>query len=120
MFELSIISDFAAAHSLPDYDGPCKNLHGHTWKVEVTLEREQLDDKGMVVDFRVIKKQLKEFLLKLDHQYLNDLPEFKDLIPTTDNLAKYIYKEFSQVCKPIKIKSVRVWESETASVTYYE
>jgi len=118
MFELSIKGDIAAAHFLRGYEGKCKNLHGHTWKIEVTIISDQLDDIGMVADFTVLKKQLKEFLETIDHVCLNDLPYFKDVNPTTENITKYIYTHFGKVIDPLKIKTVRVWESDTSSVTY--
>lgn len=120
MFELSIKSDIAAAHFLRDYDGPCKNLHGHTWEVEVIVASRDLDKIGMVADFRVLKKRLREFLASLDHVCLNDLPYFREHNPTTEHIARYIYGEFGKVITPLKIKEVRVWESKASGVVYYE
>ncbi len=120
MFELSISGHFAAAHFLRNYEGPCKNLHGHTWKVQVTIQSEKLNDIGLVVDFRDLKQRLKEILMPIDHVCLNDLPYFHDVNPSTENLAKYIYYEFAKVTFPFILKRVRVWESETSSVTYFE
>ena len=120
MFELSIKGHLASAHYLPGYDGPCKNLHGHTWKVEVTIVSDRLDKIGMVADFAVLKKQLRAFLMPLDHVCLNDLPYFKEHHPTTENLAQYIYQNFSRLIAPLRIKRVQAWESENASVVYYE
>jgi 6-pyruvoyltetrahydropterin/6-carboxytetrahydropterin synthase len=120
MFELSVKGDIAAAHFLRGYEGPCKNLHGHTWKVEVVISGRDLDNLGMVADFAVLKRQLKEFLTGLDHVCLNDLPFFQEDNPTTENIAKYVYARFGQIIEPLKIKEARVWESETSSVVYYE
>ena len=120
MFELSITGHFASAHLLRGYDGPCKNLHGHTWKVEVTIAAEKLDKIGLVVDFKDMKKKLNALLDRLDHVNLNDLPVFQKVNPSTENLAKYIYQEFAKECRPFPVKHVRVWESEAASITYYE
>ncbi len=134
MYELTVKSDFASAHFLRGYDGPCQDLHGHTWKVEITVESDRLDDIGMVVDFKVIKQQLKDFLMRIDHVCLNDLPFFKKVNPSTEHLAKYIFDEFGKIClpagkaglpagkagQPLKIKRVRVWESDTSDVTYYK
>jgi 6-pyruvoyltetrahydropterin/6-carboxytetrahydropterin synthase len=119
MFELSVCADFAASHMLRGYEGKCKNLHGHTWKVEVVLDGEELNDTGMLVDFALVKKQLRGFLESLDHVHLNDLPAFKDVNPTTENIAGHIFEEFSKTCRPLVLKRVRVWESDTSSVTYY-
>ena len=120
MFELTIKGDFASAHLLRGYQGNCKNLHGHTWKVELTISSDTLDSVGLVVDFKVLKQQLKDFLMTIDHVYLNDLPYFKNVNPSTENIAQYIFREFSKICHPLKVKRVRVWESETSDVTYYE
>ena len=120
MFEISIKGDIASAHFLRGYEGKCKNLHGHTWKIEVTIASDRLDSIGMVADFLVLKKQLKEFLAGLDHVCLNDLAFFKDVNPTTENIAKYIYQNFGKIVTPLKIKKVQVWESDVSSVTYYE
>ncbi len=120
MFELTIRGDFASAHFIPGYAGKCKDLHGHTWKTEVTVENGALDKLGMVVDFKVIKQQLKDFLMRIDHVCLNDLPYFKANNPTTENLAKYIFDEFGKIAHPLQVKKVRVWESDTSDVTYYK
>ena len=119
MFELTIKGNFCASHILHGHEGKCKNLHGHTWKVEVVIESDRLDKVGRVVDFAVIKKELNSFLDTIDHVHLNDLPAFKDVNPTTENLAKYIYEGFSKVCQPLKLKYVTVWESENSAVRYY-
>lgn len=118
MYELSVKGDFCAAHFLKGYEGKCKTLHGHTWKVEVTIASEHLDKIGMVADFALIKKNLREFLETIDHVHLNELPYFKDVNPTTENLAKYIYDEFPKKYGPFTITKVTVWESDSASITY--
>jgi 6-pyruvoyltetrahydropterin/6-carboxytetrahydropterin synthase len=120
MFELKIKDHIAAAHFLRGYEGMCKNLHGHTWQVEVALQAKDLDKIGMVVDFVVLKKKLKEFLSQLDHVCLNDLPYFKQANPTTEHLAQYIYHEFSKQIIPLIVSKVTVWESDNASVAYWE
>jgi len=119
VYELTIKGDFSSAHFLRGYQGKCRNLHGHTWKIELTLVSKKLDRLGMVVDFKIVKGQLREFLDGIDHACLNDLPYFKKVNPTTENLAKYIYVEFLKVCRPLKLKKVQVWESENSSVIYY-
>ena len=88
--------------------------------MELTVISDKLDSVGMVVDFQALKKQLREFLTNIDHVCLNDLPYFKNVNPSTENIAQYIYHEFSKICHPLKVKHVRVWESETSDVTYYE
>ena len=116
MFELSIESYFSAAHRLLNYEGKCENIHGHNWKVEITVTGEELDKSGILIDFKILKKFLNEILEKLDHKNLNELEEFKDISPSSENIAKFIYtelkKEFPQ------IKKVTVWETEKAKAVY--
>ena len=120
MYELSVKSDFAASHFLRHYEGKCKNLHGHTWKVEVVIQADNLDKTGMVVDFVDVKKKLKSVLEPLDHAHLNDLAYFQDSNPTTENLAKYIFESFSKEYRQLKVTKVIVWESDTSSIVYYQ
>ena len=120
MFEVTVKDHIASAHRLEGYDGPCKDLHGHTWQVEALVAGEKLDAIGLLADFKVLKKKLKDVLAPLDHVYLNDLPDFKGINPTTENLARHIFRKLTPTIAPLKLKQVRVWESETASVIYYE
>ncbi len=120
MYDLSITDHFSSAHSLRGYQGPCEVMHGHTWKVRMTLVSGQLNDLGLVVDFREVKEKFGEFIAHLDHVNLNDIPAFRERNPSTENLAKYIYEEFAKQCSPYRVKEVTVWESENACVTYYE
>ncbi len=120
MYELSIAGHFSSAHFLRAYPGSCKNLHGHTWRVEVTITSAKLNEIGLVFDFREFKMKLQDYLATLDHTCLNDLPAFTKENPTTENLAKHIYREFGKLCQPFLVKKVQVWESDNASITYYE
>ncbi len=118
MFELSISGNISAAHFLRGYEGKCKNLHGHNWKVEVFVCSDQLDGIGIVADFGILKNKLNDVLSQMDHVCLNDLDDFKDTNPTSENIAKVIYNNFAQVVSPLKVEKVRVWESENSSVTF--
>jgi len=120
MFELTIKGDIASAHFLRGYPGKCKDMHGHTWKIEIFIRGESLNDIGMVEDFSVLKKKFKTFLEPLDHTCLNDIEYFKDVNPTAENIAKYIYDQFSPEILPLKLLRVQVWESDQASAIYYE
>jgi 6-pyruvoyltetrahydropterin/6-carboxytetrahydropterin synthase len=120
MFEVSVRDHIASAHQLHGYDGPCKFMHGHTWKVEVVVTGNNLDEVGLLADFKVIKLKLKEILTPLDHVVLNDLQAFKGLNPSTENLARHIYRALKDNSSPLYLKHVQVWESDTASVIYYE
>jgi 6-pyruvoyltetrahydropterin/6-carboxytetrahydropterin synthase len=120
MFEVTVRDHIASAHQLHGYDGPCKDMHGHTWKVEMVVVGNSLDGVGLLADFKVLKAQLKEVLMPLDHVVLNDLPAFKGLNPSTENLARHIYRALISACAPLRLKQVQVWESDTASVIYHE
>ncbi|MGA1861544.1 6-carboxytetrahydropterin synthase QueD [Deferribacter thermophilus] len=119
MFKLRVIDHFASAHFLRDYNGKCENLHGHNWKVEVYLEGNELDKTGMLVDFKVIKKELKNVTEELDHIFLNEHEYFIKVNPTSENIAKYIYDRLKVKFGDL-VSSVVVWESETAAAEYYE
>jgi 6-pyruvoyltetrahydropterin/6-carboxytetrahydropterin synthase len=120
-YEITVEDFFSAAHQLRDYEGDCERLHGHNWKVEVSLTSQKLNKYGMVIDFKELKRLIKDILGELDHRYLNDLPCFKKNNPTTENIAKLIHRELQQKIEKkglkLKIKKVRVWESGSASAT---
>ena len=120
MFEVTVRDHIASAHQLHGYDGPCRDIHGHTWKVEAVVYGDQLDNVGLLVDFKVLKMKLKTVIGPLDHVFLNDLPAFKGINPSTENLACYIFRQLSPLCASLKLKHVQVWESESASIIYYE
>src|ERR1039457_1941051 len=122
MYRLNIITSFAAAHCLINYQGDCENLHGHNWKIEVAVTASELDNAGLAVDFKVLKHETNTFLKTLDHKYLNQLPEFLNMSPSSENLTRYIYKELSPKLNNdnIKLVMVTVWESDFASASYYE
>ena len=122
MFVLKIVTDFASAHSLRDYPGDCARLHGHNWQVEVSLCAQVLDDSGMAIDFREIKKQTKLVVKRLDHQYLNEIKPFDVLNPTAENIAKYFFDEIALLItnKDVKVKEVMIWETPRSAVTYSE
>ena len=122
MFVLKIVTDFASAHSLRDYPGDCARLHGHNWQVEVSVCSQVLDDSGIAIDFREIKKQTKLVVKRLDHQYLNEIKPFDVLNPTAENIAKYFFDEIALLItnKDVKVKAVMIWETPRSAVTYSE
>ncbi|MGA1845813.1 6-carboxytetrahydropterin synthase QueD [Deferribacter abyssi] len=119
MYRLRVIDSFASAHFLRNYEGKCENLHGHNWRVEVYLEGEKLNETGLLIDFKEIKKELKSLLNGLDHIFLNDHEYFKKVNPTSENIAKYIYDKMKERFGNL-IKSVVVWESDNAAAEYFE
>ena len=118
MFELMIEDSFDAAHALRGYEGPCENLHGHTWKVQVYLKGEKLNKIGLLEDFKVIKNRLKKTLLEFDHKLLNDIKPFDVENPSSENLAKIILKKMKKKTKALS--RVKVWESPTSYAAYWE
>lgn len=96
MFEISIKSHFCGAHKLNGYKGPCANLHGHNWEVEIFLRGTKPNRLGMLVDFKEVKETLHIVIEKLDHQNLNALPIFRKTNPTAENIAKFIFNELAQ------------------------
>ena len=122
MFVLKIVTDFASAHSLRDYPGDCSRLHGHNWQVEVMVSSQVLDESGIAIDFREIKKQTKVVVKRLDHQYLNEIKPFDVLNPTAENIAKYLFDEIGILIndKNVKVKEVLIWETPRSAVTYSE
>ena len=121
MYKLSVTDSFSAAHRLCGYEGACSNLHGHNWTVRVALTAQKLDDIGMAMDFGHIKALLKEITDELDHAYLNDLPGFKDINPTSENLARHIFERMQKsLADPtIQVAEVEICESPSSSVVYY-
>ncbi len=122
MYRLAITSSFAAAHNLMNYQGDCENLHGHNWKVDVTVTARELDKAGLGIDFKLLKKETKELLQTLDHKYLNELAPFKGLSPSSELIARHLYEQLSVRLNSdtVQVQEVTVWESDVARATYYE
>jgi len=120
MYELVVTSQFSAAHNLREYQGKCEALHGHNWRVDVFVRANSLGADGMVIDFRVLKEETEKVLETLDHQYLNDLPFFKNAEPSSENIARYIYEALEERLRSYRHRPYRVtaWESERAGVSY--
>jgi 6-pyruvoyltetrahydropterin/6-carboxytetrahydropterin synthase len=109
---------FDAAHYLRNYLGPCSNLHGHRWEVEISLSGMTLDRVGILVDFKVLKAMMSELLP--DHCCLNDLPYFTEKNPTAENLSVYLFEKVEEYLKTIttpasvQLERIRVWEAPGA------
>ena len=122
MYEVYVDETFAAAHNLRGYKGKCEDLHGHNYKVRVTLEGKELDSVGLLYDFVHLKQVIHGVIGKLDHKYLNELKPFDVLNPSAENIARYIYdetaKQLRQVPNGTGVASITVWESEVTAATY--
>ena len=122
MFEVVVHAHFASAHNLRGYKGKCEKLHGHNWKVAVRVAAEKLDSLGMVVDFGELKEELNTIIEKLDHKYLNDVPPFDRLNPSSENIAHFVFQESAKVMnrEGRRVSSVSVWESDSSVATFSE
>ncbi len=120
MFEVTIIKSFSAAHLLAEIGGKCEELHGHNFKVEVTVAAKELNSNGLLIDFRFLKQVLGEILENIDHKHLNALTSFTGINPSAENIAKYICDKMEMKVKTAGVDMIRVkiWESENAAVTY--
>jgi 6-pyruvoyltetrahydropterin/6-carboxytetrahydropterin synthase len=120
MFELRVVTHFAAAHQLKMVAEKCENLHGHNWKIEVTVTGDNLNNAGVLIDFGDIKKHLASVMSTLDHRYLNELDCFQGSNPSSENIAMYIAEALQSKLTPFKVRVGRVtaWESDDAGATY--
>ena len=120
MYRLTIHTHFAAAHNLMHYQGDCENLHGHNWKVEVTVAARELDKSGLGIDFKVLKRETKKVLELLDHKYINEIPPFDALSPSSENIARFIFDKLAGVLDDgnVQMEKVNIWESDNACASY--
>ena len=120
MYQVTLKETFSSAHSLWDYQGKFEDLHGHDFKVEVDLRRNDLDRIGVVIDFLEAREKLKRVLGKIDHAFLNELPEFKGKNTSVENVARFVHDELSKTLgeKGVTVTRVTVWETEDAAATY--
>ena len=123
IWRLTVTEGFCASHCLRGYEGPCENLHGHNFGVEAVVEGERLDPKvEYLLDFKVLRGRLREILAGLDHRHLNDVPPFDGENPSSENLARFVYRrlEAALAGQPVRLISVSVSEKETSKATYME
>jgi 6-pyruvoyltetrahydropterin/6-carboxytetrahydropterin synthase len=122
MFEVSVELTFAAGHALRNYKGKCENVHGHNFKVQVTIEGERLDETGLLVDFIDVKNLMGAVIERLDHQFLNEVAPFDVKNPSAENIAEYFHQEMTEgllnTPVPVWIREVKVWETEIQSASY--
>lgn len=119
-FVLKTLLDFASAHSLRGYPGDCAKLHGHNWKIEVEILGTELNEIGMVVDFKEIKKHAKEVIAELDHSFLNDHPHFQTINPTAENIAEYLFDQIQMhiETEAVRMHQITVWENDRNCVIF--
>ena len=118
MFEVKIETSFSAAHHLLNYKGNCENQHGHNWKVEVYIQGNELDKSNILVDFKVLKKEVNQIIDYLDHTDINELPEFIGVSPSSEIISKFIFNKVKE--KFSGVSKVSVWETPTSCASYFE
>lgn len=125
MFEVTVEAGFSSGHYLRNYRGKCENPHGHNYKVFVTLVGEELDEAGLLLDFKLLKQVMRPVVDYLDHQMINDLEPFTTVNPSAENLARYFYQETEKQLREmtagrVKVKDCTLYETDTSFARYYE
>ena len=127
MYTLKVEGAFEAAHHVAGYPGKCARLHGHNWVVEAVVKGRELDELGLLVDFKLLNQALKDVAATLDHQCLNDLQAFAGKNPTAENIAQYVYRSMAaheifrqNSARSVRLAEVLVWESAHSAVRYFE
>ena len=122
MYELEVFRSFSAAHQLKGYNGDCAKLHGHNWQVAIVMQVKELDNVGIGVDFKVLKRELDRILDEFDHSNLSELECFKTMNPTSENIAHLIYKKLAESMNDgnVKVAKVKISESPNSTAAYYE
>ena len=125
MFEVTVDAGFSSGHYLRNYRGKCENPHGHNYRVQVTLQGKELDEAGLLLDFKLLKQVLRPVVEYLDHQMINDLEPFTTVNPSAENLAKYFFDETNKQLAGmtggrVTVKSSTIFETDTSSAVYYE
>ena len=120
MYELKVVTKFAAAHQLAMVGSKCENLHGHNWKIEVYVSGENTDRAGVLLDFGVIKKHVRDIMSLLDHKYLNELEYFQQDQPSSENIARLVATALQKRLEnqTVRVSRVTAWESDDACATY--
>ena len=122
MYEVTVEAGFSSGHYLRNYKGKCENPHGHNYKVRVTLVGAELDEAGLLLDFKLLKHVMRPVIDRIDHMMLNDLEPFTVINPSAENIARHIFDQTSKQMQPqpngAAIASVTVWETDTTFATY--
>jgi 6-pyruvoyltetrahydropterin/6-carboxytetrahydropterin synthase len=125
MFEVTKQAGFSSGHYLRNYHGKCENPHGHNYRVLVTLVGAELDEAGLLLDFKLLKQLLRPTVEYLDHQMINDLEPFITLNPSAENLARYFFEKTASQLQEmtqgrVRVKDCTIYETDTSFARYYE
>lgn len=121
MLDIFIKTHFSGGHHLRDYPGNCERPHGHNWKVKVTVRATELDKLGMGIDFKTLKQTVNSVVDDLDHSDLNDHAAFKDINPSSENIAMHLFSKLKNKLQTDRysLYSVTVRETDSSGVIYY-
>jgi 6-pyruvoyltetrahydropterin/6-carboxytetrahydropterin synthase len=122
IFEISVETHFSAAHSLKGYQGNCAEIHGHNWNVEVFVRCARLNEIGIGIDFRDVKRAINELMESIDHTYLNEHPDFSGENPTSESVARYLYRKLGAGLNSdvVKVSKIKVSETKSTGASYWE
>jgi len=116
-FEITTTREFSAAHQLRLLDGVMEPLHGHNWRVKVTVSAAKLDGMGVVMDFHELERLVQEVIGAMHNRNLNELGPFKSMNPSAENVAMHVAQKIV-LPKQVKLQSVEVWETSENSAIY--
>ena len=119
-FTIRVEARFEAAHNLRQYRGSPEPLHGHSWKVEAKFLCRKLDHEDIGIDYVHVEKKIRELAARFDHRYINDIPPFDTLNPTSENIARWFYDELDhpEIRQSSELAEVVLWEGPEAYVAY--
>jgi 6-pyruvoyltetrahydropterin/6-carboxytetrahydropterin synthase len=117
MFEIATTRSFSAAHQLRLYDGSIEPVHGHNWRIKVTVGARELDSIGVVMDFHDLERRVDQLVLPMHNRHLNETQPFDEFNPSAENVALHLGRSLS-LPKGITLLSVEVWETDTNSAIY--
>lgn len=120
-FTVSAQAHYDAAHFLRHYQGKCAKLHGHRYVVEAAVRLQTLDASGIAFDFADLKGALRDLADGLDHENLNELPQFEGIETSAENQARYFFEELEKrlpAAAAAGLLYTRVWESPTQWAQY--
>ncbi len=122
MYEVTVDTVISASHHLRGYQGKCERVHGHNWKIEATAAAADLDPTGLAMDFGLLRRQLTAAVADLDHADLNEADDFRECNPSSENLARVVFRRLQRALagERARVVRVRVWETEGAVATYHE
>jgi 6-pyruvoyltetrahydropterin/6-carboxytetrahydropterin synthase len=120
VYEVTVETSFSASHQLRNAEGDVEPLHGHNFRVEVSVVSTELDKLGLVLDFLELEEILKGILSPYDHRHLNDIEPFGEVNPSTENMARVFFEKLGEKLTPrrLAVRRVRIWEAPTFSASY--